>query len=329
MAKIVFAAGTSHSPALGSTIEDYLLHGCRDRERDWQLDINGNRCTFDDLINKTNRSFSNEIAPEIILKRIKNCKKAIEKMRKNIKAASLDALIIIGDDQKEQYLSDNMPSILIYGGEFLHNVPLRLGPEAPDYWRKARQQYHELKQPCDYPVHSDLAKRLTTELINANFDISYSCSMDQEIGEGHAFGFVHQRLIKDLDVPVVPVIINTYYPPNQPGPQRCYELGRSISAAIRKIDNIDRVGIIASGGLSHFTIDECLDRQIIEACKGNQPEFWAGIPKNKLKSGNSEIRNWITLAGTVEHLAYDWSLYEPCYRTEAGTGCGMAFAVWR
>ena len=82
MAKIVFAAGTSHSPALGSTTEDYLLHGCRGKERDWQLDINGNRCTFDDLINKTNRSFSNEIAPEIIAKRIKNCKKAIEKMKK-------------------------------------------------------------------------------------------------------------------------------------------------------------------------------------------------------------------------------------------------------
>ena len=85
MTIIVSAAGTSHSPALGSTTEDYLLHGCQDRERDCQLDINSNRCTFDDLINKTNRSFPNEIAPEIIAKRIVNCKKAIEKIRKKYK----------------------------------------------------------------------------------------------------------------------------------------------------------------------------------------------------------------------------------------------------
>ncbi len=49
----------------------------------------------------------------------------------------------------------------------------------------------------------------------------------------------------------------------------------------------------------------------------------------RLNSGTSEVRNWITVAGACEHLDTAWQEYIPCYRSEAGTGCGMGFAVWR
>ena len=50
-------------------------------------------------------------------------------------------------------------------------------------------------------------------------------------GDGHAFGFVHRRLMKQA-IPVVPIVLNTYYPPNQPSPRRCYRLGQAIREAI-------------------------------------------------------------------------------------------------
>ena len=53
-----------------------------------------------------------------------------------------------------------------------------------------------------------------------------------------------------------------------------------------------------------------------------------GLPREKLNSGSSEIRNWIAVAGAVEHLGLEWSLYEPGYRTPAGTGTGLGFAYW-
>ena len=34
------------------------------------------------------------------------------------------------------------------------------------------------------------------------------------------------------------------------------------------------------------------------------------------------------VAGAVEHLSLEWSLYEPGYRTPAGTGTGLGFAFW-
>ena len=35
-----------------------------------------------------------------------------------------------------------------------------------------------------------------------------------------------------------------------------------------------------------------------------------------------------TLAGAVQGLSMNLIDYVPCYRSEAGTGCAMAFAYW-
>ncbi len=52
------------------------------------------------------------------------------------------------------------------------------------------------------------------------------------------------------------------------------------------------------------------------------------IPRDKLRSGNSEILNWVTAAGALEGLTPTIVDYVPGYRTPAGTGTGMAFARW-
>jgi 3-O-methylgallate 3,4-dioxygenase len=135
--------------------------------------------------------------------------------------------------------------------------------------------------------------------------------------------------MSDHVVPIVPVALNTYFPPNQPRPRRCYELGKAIRAAVRASKRGTRVGIVASGGLSHFTVDEELDRGLLDACKRNDGEALSSIPVEKLNSGSSEIRNWITVAGAASHLKVEWQEYIPCYRSAAGTGCGMGFSVWR
>jgi 3-O-methylgallate 3,4-dioxygenase len=130
-------------------------------------------------------------------------------------------------------------------------------------------------------------------------------------------------------VPIVPVALNTYFPPNQPRPRRCYELGQGIAKAVRSFKGSARVGILGSGGLSHFAVDEELDRLVLDACRGKDAIALSTIDPARLNSGSSEIRNWITVAGACEHLDTAWQEYIPCYRSAAGTGCGMGFAVWR
>jgi 3-O-methylgallate 3,4-dioxygenase len=160
-------------------------------------------------------------------------------------------------------------------------------------------------------------------------DISYGKSLPRQRGEGHAFGFVHRRLLGGgTALPIVPLVVNTYYPPNQPRPARCYALGRALREAIETFSPKKRIGVIASGGLSHFTVDEELDRNLLSLCREGDEAGFAAIPAAKLNSGSSEIRNWIVTAGAAEGLRTKWQEYVPLYRTPAGTGCGMAFAEW-
>ncbi|HTP84915.1 MAG TPA: extradiol ring-cleavage dioxygenase [Alphaproteobacteria bacterium] len=328
MARIVLGIGTSHSPMLASPPEDYPRHAEIDAKGRRLLDKAGRPCTYGDLLAAADPAIADQIRPEVLASRAAQCNAGLERLAGTLASAALDALIIIGDDQHEQFFDDNMPSILVYWGEAIENRTLPLPQTAPAFWKKARAQYHEAEGPRSYPVASQLGRHLIEVLRERDFDISHSRRLMREHGEGHAFGFVHRRLMRERPVPVVPVILNTYFPPNQPRPQRCYRLGETIAEAVRSWPGDARVGVLASGGLSHFTVDEELDRRVLAACGEHDRESLVSIPEARLNSGSSEIRNWIATAGAVEALDMRWHDYVPCYRSPAGTGCGMGFALW-
>lgn len=329
MADIVLGIGTSHSPLLASPAEDYPKHAEIDAKGRRHYDKSGRPCTYGDLLAQAEPSIRDQIEPEVLAERSARCTANVERLAGVIADAKLDALIIVGDDQNEQFFDDNMPSILIYTGETIENNPLQMEEDAPAFWRKARSQYHESSGPRAYPVASTLGVHLIESLMDGGFDISHSKRLAKAHGEGHAFGFVHVRLMTNSVIPIVPVALNTYFPPNQPRPKRCYELGQAIAKAVRSAPGNARVGILGSGGLSHFTVDEELDRLLLDAFRRKDGAALGAIPMAKLNSGSSEIRNWITVAGASEQLDTAWQEYIPCYRSPAGTGCGMGFAVWK
>jgi 3-O-methylgallate 3,4-dioxygenase len=123
-------------------------------------------------------------------------------------------------------------------------------------------------------------------------------------------------------------MLNTYYPPNQPTPPRCVALGRAIGALVESFPGDARIGIMASGGLSHFTVDEDLDRQVLDAIRRKDMDALAALPVRKLQAGSSEIRNWMVAAAAALDLELTWAAYVPGYRTPALTGTGLGFASW-
>jgi hypothetical protein len=328
MAELVLALATSHSPVLGSTAEDFAMHSARDKANPRHLDKEGAPCSYDDLLAAAGNKFADELTPDIIARRVDSCRQGIARLAKTLEDAAPDVLLIVGDDQQEQFLEDNMPAILIYWGETIENDVLPLPADAPAYWRRARSQFHEKDARRAYPVDAIHGKQLIEGLIDRGFDISHSRTLPRASGEGHAFGFVHRRLMGDAPIPIIPIVLNTYFPPNQPTPERCPDLGTAIADTIAGWDDSARVAIVASGGLSHFTVDEELDRGVMTAIRDSEGNALRSIPRRKLNSGNSEIRNWITVAAAAEKLTPTWQLYEPCYRSPAGTGCGIGFAIW-
>jgi 3-O-methylgallate 3,4-dioxygenase len=181
-----------------------------------------------------------------------------------------------------------------------------------------------------FPVDAGLGRHLVETLTHQfEFDVAHVRVQPRHSPFGHAWSFVHQRLMGDRVRPIVPIMLNTYYPPNQPTPKRCYQLGRAIRQAVEAWPTRERVAIVASGGLSHFFVDEDLDRYVLELLAKKDGDALVALPTAKLESGNSEIRNWIAAAGALEHLTMQLVDYVPSYRSEAGSGVGMAFAFWQ
>jgi 3-O-methylgallate 3,4-dioxygenase len=124
------------------------------------------------------------------------------------------------------------------------------------------------------------------------------------------------------------VLINTYFPPNQPSAARCFSLGQALRNAIESWPGPERVAVVASGGLSHFVIDTELDERVLKGLAKSDRESLSSLPKSKLQAGSSEILNWIAAGGALEGLRMELVDYIPGYRSEGGTGVGMAFAKW-
>src|SRR5262249_33483361 len=143
------------------------------------------------------------------------------------------------------------------------------------------------------------------------------------------YGYIFGRIMNGTHMPMVPIIINTLYPPNQPTPRRCYELGEAVKSAIEEFPEDLRVAVIGSGGLSHFLIDEELDRAFLQAVREKDAETLKGLPASRLQSGTGELRSWLGAVGAAQDLELEFVEYQPCYRSPAGSGMGMGFAVFK
>jgi hypothetical protein len=331
MAKIVFAAGTSHTPMLLAS-DETLPRFVETDQKMKHRDLEGRAVTYGDLLEAADPKLADMVAPEHLVARQNVARAAVRRLRDVVGAASLDALIVFGDDQNESYLEDCRPTFAIYYGDTIRNGNAQHATYShlPEWYIKNRSAFFEPDAPRDYPVHAALARHLIETLSESDFDIASSKTLREGEGEGHAVAYVHRHVLDAKKPPaVVPVFLNTYFPPNQPTPRRCYLLGQAVRKAVESFAGDARVGVLASGGLSHFLVDEDFDRAILKALADKDAAFLRTLPRNKLHAGSSEILNWVAVAGAAEGLDLDWFEYVPGYRTPAGTGTGMSFATWR
>jgi hypothetical protein len=327
MARLVAGFGSSHSPMLATLVEDWQGGAFTNRDKARaHIDLDGNAARYDDLLAKAPADALARIEPQLLASRHADVQACIARLRDDIAAAQLDALIVVGDDQEEMFDYGNMPAIGIWYGETIRNTK---AAAANDALGRARQRFQEPDADRNYPCHAPLARHLIDALQADGFDLSVMRETTDGKAEGHAFSYVHRFCMGTDPVPLVPVFLNTYYPPNQPSPARCVALGEAITRAVAGCPLDLRVGVLASGGLSHFLVDEAFDHAVLDALRRKDIAFFRNAPLRKLQSGSSEIRNWICLAGAASKLDVAWTNYVPGYRTPALTGTGLAFASLR
>lgn len=339
MADIVFGVGASHSPLLAIKPEQWSLRAEDDRRNPGHF-YRGSKYSFDELAAlRRGEAFNRQLTPEVMRERDRRNQEHVDFLGGKIREAKLDVLVIFGDDQHEILLADNNPAFLVYTGETIPFMPTsreRLEHMTPAIrladWARTPGRPMQLKGAAE------LGRHVVTSVVRDGFDVSVSEKVlpkpGGEEGIGHAFGFFWHRMLNDLsdlpDMATLPIFINTFFPPNQPTARRVLEFGRAVGRAIRAWGRGARVGIAASGGFSHFVIDEALDKRLIDAIASRDDAVITAEPESSYQSGTSEIKNWIAAMGATEGTGLEFNLldYIPCYRSEAGTGNAMAFALW-
>jgi 3-O-methylgallate 3,4-dioxygenase len=327
MAQIVLGLCTSHSPQLNTPAEIWPEHGSNDQRNPWLIDTQGRRLSYDEALERADPRIRDELTPDKHQRRHAAIQSAVSRLQQEFADTRPDVVVIFGDDQAEIFPNDFRPALMVYSGDNVPNMP-DLFTQAPyEAGRKAGWAYGPEQETIH--IQSDLARHIVQHLMEDEFDLGHAAKLEDGVGLGHAFGFIFGRIMNGTPTAMVPVIINTLYPPNQPTPGRCYELGEAVRSAIASFPGDTRVAVVGSGGLSHFLVDEEIDRRFLQAVKDKDAEAMKALPASRLQSGTGEIRSWLAAVGAAEGLNLDFMEYQACYRSAAGSGMGMGFAVWK
>lgn len=329
MAEIVLGVGTSHTPLLALPGTRWDERAADDRRNAALVLTDGRTLSYDAIQVERGEPHLAEATTQEFVRIDAKAQAALDHLADAIEASRPDVVVIIGDDQDELFGRDNLPALAIYYGADVIMHPRQV--ENDPAWRGPVTKGYAMDAAHVFPGAPVFAEDLIRRLIDLEVDLGVARSVPnpETFGFGHAYGFVVERLFKGRSIPIVPVLLNTYFPPNALNPGRCYDVGKALGRAIAESEHDLRVVVLASGGLSHFVTDAALDRGVLDALARDDAASLRAVPVEALKSGSSEIRNWIMLGGAVSGMTLDWCEYEPIYRTPVGTGVGVAFATWR
>ena len=253
-------------------------------------------------------------------KRYAPIREAHAKIRERLKRAKADAVILIGDDQAENFTADNMPQLLVYTG----------GDYVADDWDR--------KYTATIRNHPQIAKALVAGCVEEGFDVCWS----DEFKTGKLVSHAHTEpvlyLMKESGVPVVPVFVNAVHPP-APSASRCYAFGQALARVIERELPGKRIVLCASGGLSHFSpshpwahhvgsryvgdISVEFDRKIVEWMRAGEGRKLTEFSSRELiEHGEGELRQWIVLLGAIGSARPEFLVYEPLFRSIMGMGVG-------
>lgn len=158
---------------------------------------------------------------------------AVETLRTYLAEAAPDVLVAFLDDHFDNHFRNLMP-VFALGVADSHSGP------GEHYLEMLR-----LDEVSEVPSDAALAEDLLRGLVQSGFDAARMGRI--EYGNNL---MVPLHLIRpEMDIPIIPVFINVFTPPLTPV-ARAYELGQRIRHLLAQRD--ERVGFIATGGLSHW-----------------------------------------------------------------------------
>src|SRR4051812_3776962 len=130
MARIVIGAATPHAPQLRLPIEGwYALQ---------EKDQTDRRIDYAALVKRAKPAMDEELSDERMRARWGAIQDGIKKLADVLAQAKPDIMVVIGDDQHEQFRDDLMPMFCVYRGESVQVVRRTHGAAGSGLWNAAR-----------------------------------------------------------------------------------------------------------------------------------------------------------------------------------------------
>jgi catalytic LigB subunit of aromatic ring-opening dioxygenase len=326
VARITHGFACSRSPMTSVRPEHWHHFAPRDQVSNRLVDRNGQRVTYDQLLAAADPAIAAEMNLAGFTRTYDAGQRALDKLKSDLATARPDVILFMGDDEDEIIHENNRPAILAYTGETCPIVPRAIAD--PNDVISVEGNWSWGSKSGEYPVFTDLCHALLRSLLDEEFDVAHSSGFNSEKGMAHGFGFLYERLMPDPVIPIVPLILNVHWPPNQPTPRRFWSLGQAARRAAEKWPSDLRVAVIATGGLSVGRVDEELDRKLLTAVRDHDVKSLDSLPAGWRQRSTGEVHAWMAAGGAAEHLKMELVDYIPGYRSAGGTGCGLAFAEW-
>jgi len=235
--------------------------------------------------------------------------KGYEALKARLEASRPDLLVVITPEHWVNFFLDNMPPFCLGIGESFE------GP-AEDWLRIPKSAVKGA------PKHA----RALFEAMSHEIDLSFS----EEIILDHGSMIPLSLITPRMDIPVIPLFINCLTRP-MPPLGRSLRMGQVLGDVVRAWP--ERVGLIATGGISHWPampeagkINEEFDHRFLQAITTGRGEEFTRYSDDEIEAeagpGAYEIRTWLAVAGAVPGGKGEVLAYEPI--PAWATGCGIA-----
>lgn len=259
----------------------------------------------------------------------------LRRVRAAIDAFGPDALVVLGDDQYENFREDLVPPFCVLAYEDMEVRPFEGTRFGPNHWGEP--------PGTTFGVRGDrqLGKALVTGLLAEGVDMAYAYRPGHHPGLPHAFLNTLLYLDYDragFDRPLVPLAVNCYgrrlmsnrgvFPdlanppapedldPPSPHPFRCFAVGRAVARVLSSLPG--RYVLAASASWSHGFLCEATgylhpavdtDRDLFERLRAGDWEAFGSLAIEEVEfNGHHELLNWVVLAGAMAELGRtpDW-----------------------
>jgi 2,3-dihydroxyphenylpropionate 1,2-dioxygenase len=218
----------------------------------------------------------------------------IARMGERLSAKDPDALIVVADDHLNAFSFNCVPALCVRIGRCVQ----RMVQDHAEAFDKVLDH-----MPTEYPLHEALANVILEQGLASGFDLALSW----EAPVDHAFLSPVNTMHGPRPIPpLVPIFVNAFVAP-QPTARRCFAFGQHIARVVAT--SPWNVGIIATGGLSHFPelslprvgeTDTVFDRKLIHWMETGEHAPLQALTADELhKTGSHEFLNWMVLLGAV------------------------------